>query len=383
VQDDQDFAVDRLYLGTEEGDLFRVVVTSTPATWYVAKVFDGNNTQPIVSQPLAIISDNPQFRTGGSGILGEQFALGIYVGTGRYDTIADITGVGNVSQNLYGIFDPVRPANDTYTNMLGTLTLASLQNQSPSTYQSVRGLDGIYRIPNTRAGFYIPMNTSINLVNNFIDPVGLVQYEAVNLRGAIFFSTFMPDRSSCGVGGHSFLQGLNFRTGGGLIVDYNFNPKKPFYNGGIPDTDADGDYDTTDLTNAINNRSIIPALDVKVQSIDLTKVRPYTFDGRLTQADVRLHSSNGGILPAVSSLGNVGAPNPPVISQSFQKVIIQSAYPSGTTLGNSAGGEGGTGSGGTGGTGGGTGNVPPPDMVPITIYNLPIDILSFHEVTNE
>jgi hypothetical protein len=227
------------------------------------------------------------------------------------------------------------------------------------------------------------MTTSINLVNNFINPVGLVQYEAVNLRGAIFFSSFMPDRSTCGVGGHAFLEGVNFRTGGGLVVDYSADSKKPFYNGGIMDTDGDLDLDAMDLTHAINSRTLIPAMDVKVQSIDMTKTKPYSFDGKLTQDDVRLHASNGGILPAVSSLGNVGAPNPPVISQTFQKIIIQSAYPSGTSLGNAAGGEGGTGSGGSD-TGSGTGGtVPPPDMVPISIYNLPIDILSFHEVTGE
>ena len=385
VQDDQDFAVDRLYLGTESGEIFRIPTYSTPNTWVATKIFAGSSTQPIVAQPIVVMSDNPQYRSGGSGIQGEPYALGIFVGTGRYDSTADITAVGNVSQNLYGIFDPVRPANDTYTNMLGTLALTNLQNQSPATFTVSRGADGVYRIPNTKAGFYIPMNTSINLVNNFIDPVGLVQYEAVNLRGAVFFSTFMPDRSTCGVGGHSFLEGVDYRTGGGIVVDYNYNPKKPFFNGGIPDMDGNNIYDNTDLTLAINGRSIIPAMDVKVQSIDLTQVKPYTFDGRLTQADVRLHASNGGIMPAVSSLGNVGAPNPPVISQSFQKVIIQSAYPSGTTLGNEAGGTGGTGSGGAGGSGNGTGtgNVPPPDMVPISIYNLPIDLLSFHEVTGE
>jgi Tfp pilus tip-associated adhesin PilY1 len=383
VQADQDFSVERLYVGTEEGDLFRVTIPSAAGAWSVSKLFDGNNTQPIVAQPLTIMADNPQYRFGGTGVQGEPFALGVYVGTGRYDTTADIAGIGNVSQNIYGIFDPVRPLNDTFTNMLGVVTIADLQNQSPATYQTVRGSDGIYRLPNTRAGFYIPMTTSINLVNNFINPVGLVQYEAVNLRGAIFFSSFMPDRSTCGVGGHAFLEGVNFRTGGGLVVDYSADSKKPFYNGGIMDTDGDLDLDAMDLTHAINSRTLIPAMDVKVQSIDMTKTKPYSFDGKLTQDDVRLHASNGGILPAVSSLGNVGAPNPPVISQTFQKIIIQSAYPSGTSLGNAAGGEGGTGSGGSD-TGSGTGGtVPPPDMVPISIYNLPIDILSFHEVTGE
>ena len=381
VQDDQDFSVDRLYLGTEEGDIFRVVVSGAPSGWTVSKLFDGNNTQPIVAQPIVVMSDNPQYRVGGTGVQGEPYALGIYVGTGRYDAVADITTVGNASQNIYGIFDPVRPANDTYTNLLPTVTISNLQNQAPASFAVTRGADGIYRVPNTKAGFYIPMTTAINLSNNFIDPVGMVQYEAVNLRGAVLFSTFMPDRSTCGVGGHSFLEGVNFRTGGGLVVDYSANPKKPFYNGGIPDTDGNGTYDQVDLTNAVNDRRIIPAMDVKVTAVDLTKVKPYSFDGKLTQADVRLHSSNGGIMPAVSSLGNVGAPNPPVVSQSFQKVIIQSAYPSGTTLGTEAGGNGGTGSGGS--SGGGTTTVPPPDMVPISIYNLPIDVLSFHEVTGE
>jgi type IV pilus assembly protein PilY1 len=385
AQTDQDLSVDRIYVGTEAGDLYRVNVTSGAAsTWTVTRLFDGVSTQPIVAQPMTLISDNPQYVAGGSGAAGEPYAVGVYFGTGRYDTTGDINTVGTTAQAIFGIFDPVRPAADTFTNTLSNLTTANLQNQSTSTFATVRGADGIYRIANNRAGFYIPLSISINVSSSgFIDPVGLVQYEAANLRGALFFSTFKPDTSSCGVGGHSFLQGVNFRTGGGFIVDYRKDPRKPFYNGGIPDMDGNSVYNQTDLDNAINGKYITPAIDARVETIDLSKTKPYTHNNILQSNDIRLHSSNGGILPAVSSMGNVGAPNPPVISQSFQKVIIQSAYPSGTELGNAAGGGGGTGGDGGDGGDGGSGSVPPPDMVPISIYNLPMDILSFHESTGE
>ena len=391
VQDDQDLSVDRLYVGTEQGDMYRVRVAGAPSSWgaTVQKIFSGTNTQPIVAQPLAILTDNPQYVSGGTGVAGEQYAIGVYFGTGRYDTVADITTIGTTSQRIYGIFDPVRPANDTYANLLTTQTVSNFQNQTPGSYTVVKGTDGVYRVPNTKSGFYINLGTSINVATgNFIDPVGLVQYEPANIRGALFFSTFLPNTGTCGVGGYSFLEGVNFRTGGGTIIDYSQNAKKPFFNGGIPDLDGNGVVNSADVTQGYTSGVIQPALDVHIESIDLTKINPYTTDGLLTPADLRLHPTNGGLIPAVSSFGNIGAPNPPVISQSFQRVIVQSAYPSGTTLGSENNGSGsgsGTGSGGTGGTGGSGGSttVPPPNMVPINIYNLPIDVLSFHEITGD
>jgi type IV pilus assembly protein PilY1 len=384
-QTDQDLSVDRIYVGDEEGDLYRIQVnTGAPNTWTVGRIYDGNSTQPIVAQPITALSDNPQYLVGGSGVKSERYAVGVYVGTGRYDTTSDITAIGGVSQNIIGLFDPVRPDNDVYVNLLTTQTTTNLQNQNSTNFSVTRGDDGIYRLANTRSGFYVPLSTSITVTgNNYIEPVGLVQYEAANLRGALFFSTFKPNTTACGVGGHSFLQAVNFRTGGGFVVDYHKDPKRPFYNGGIPDIDSNSIYNQNDLTTAINNSIVLPGIDARVESIDLTKTKPYTHDGVLRQNDVRLHSSNGGIMPAVSSLGDVGAPNPPVISQSFQKVIIQSAYPSGTQLGSAGGGSGGTGGDAGSGGGSGSGVVPPPDMVPIAIYNLPMDILSFHELTGE
>ena len=46
----------------------------------------------------------------------------------------------------------------------------------------------------------------------------------------------------------------------------------------------------------------------------------------------------------------------------------------------------GSGSGSSGGSGSGsvgsTGQMPPPKLVPLNIYKLPVDVLSFHETTN-
>lgn len=398
TQTDQDISVDRLYVGTGQGDMYRVQVSGAPTSWTVAKLFDGVPAQPLLSTPLTVIADNPQYRSGGTSAQGEPYAVGVYFGSGRYDTTTDITTVGATQQAIFGVFDPLRPDNDTYANVLTGVTTTNLQDQSPANYTAVRGADGIYRLPNSKAGFYIPLTTSVTLSsdNSFINPVGMVQYEPVNLRGALFFSTFLPDQSTCGVGGHSFLEGVNFRTGGGFLIDYSKDPRKPYYNGGIPDMNLSSTYDITDLSLAMSSKIVLPALDAKVTSINLTNQKPYSFDGILKQDDIRLHVSNGSILPAVTSFGNLGAPNPPVISQSFQKVIVQSAYPAGTTLGSagsgtggsgnagsSGGSTGGTGSGGTGGLGGGSQVIPPPDMAPITIYNLPIDVLSFHEYTGD
>lgn len=378
VQDDRDLAVDRLYLGTEEGDIYRVRVTSSVAGWTAAKLYDGTGSQPIVGQPLTVLIDNPQYVTGGSGVAGEKLAVGVYVGTGRFDDRSDISGVGTTTQNILGVFDPVNTASDGYANVLTNVVKANLQNQTPASFTVRRDEDKIYRVPTGKAGFYIDQATSISLAaNSYINPVGMVFYEAINLRGGLFFSTFLPHQGACAVGGHGFVQMLNFRTGGGFITDYVSTPDKPFYNGGIPDANGDGNYTAADVTAGIAAGNITAAIDVKVESISLGQTKPYTHSNTLNANDIRLAASGGGILPALASLGDQGAPVAPSILRGAQKVIVQPAYPVPPTVGNPT-----DGTTGGGGTDLPSESLPPPENLPISIYNLPLDILSFHESTS-
>jgi len=377
VNDDRDFNVDRLYVGTEEGDLYRVHVSGSAATWVVQKLYDGANTNPIVATPAVALVDNPTYsNVASSGPNSQKYAVGVYWGTGRYDVRNDVGTLGLISQKILGIFDPVDVSSDTYAAVRTNLTTTNLQNQTVATFATRRDSDGIYRVPVGKAGFYVNLDTSINLASdNFINPVGMVFYEPANVRGALLFSTFLPSQDQCDVGGHAFLEGMNFRTGGGLIVDNITVPGHPFYNGGIPDVNNDGSIDSDDLTTAVSSSLLEAVLDSHVESVSTDETTPYVLSGTLAQNDIRL-ATTGAILPSVSSLGNLGAPLSPAVLYSAQKIIIQPAYPVPPETGS------------PGIDGSGIPQVPdsqidPPVMLPINTYNLPIEVLTFKEVSQD
>ncbi len=368
LQTDQDLNVDRIYVGTESGNMYRIHTTGVPGTWVKQQIYSGTSTQPIVASPLGVLVENPLYNPAAStGIQTMETAVGVYFGTGRYDTSVDITGAGATTQSIIGLFDPVDVSGDAYSYVLTGMSKATLKNQSIGQFGVTRGTGGVYKISTAQSGFYIDLATSITVTgSNFINPVGMITDTPLNLMGAILFSTFMPNQGMCNLGGYGFLQAVNFRTGGGVLVDYNSNQDNPFYNGGIPNMDGDSDYDNADLTAAYNSGLIQPALDAKVQSIDLTLTNPYIYDGLLLQNDIRLHATNGGIEPTVASLGNTGAPSGPAVLFGAGKIVIQPAYPVPPTNG-------------AGVTASST--VPPPTTIPINIYNQAPSILSFHEST--
>ena len=214
----------------------------------------------------------------------------------------------------------------------------------------------------------------MNLNSNFIEPVGEVVNPPINVRGQILFTTFAPDTAACDIGGLSFFNAVHFQTGGGAVIDYSQNPDAPFFNGGIPDLTGDLLYNSADLTKGITGGELEPLFDTKVRTVDLLNdVTPYQHDGELTIDDIRLHTSNGGILPAVSAVGHTGLPGSPSVLLGAKRVIIPEAYPSDPTT-NSGGGE--------NGEIGSTDQMPPPKLLPFNIYNLPMSIISFHEVTS-
>lgn len=379
VQNDGDFQVDRLYLGTEEGDVFRVRVNGASpsvANWTVAKLYDGSADKPVVASPTAVLVDNPQSSNYG-GTSAVPLAVGVYFGTGHYDTLSDVATYTAVSQRMVGIFDPVNTTSDTFANVLTNLTTANLQNQTSASYTVVKSsVDGIYRVPNNKAGFYIDLATTTTLqTGNYINPTGMIVTEGVNLRGALLYSTFLPNTAACSTGGAGFVQAVNFRTGGGMVVD-NTTTGVPFYNGGVPDINLDGLVNAADVTTGVSSGSIEPALDVKVETVNLTATKPYTHSNTLTSTDIRLHASNGGILPSVSSLGNRGAPVTPSILRGAHKIVVQPAYVEPPVVGNPA-----DGSVASPNTVVPSADIAPPDLLPINIYNLPVRVLSFHEVT--
>lgn len=375
-QNDQDRNVDRLYVGTESGDVYRVRVNGLASAWTAARLYDGPTTQPIVATPLTVLAENPEYTGAGAGTTGMKLAVGVYFGTGRHDQSSDITTIASNSQSIVGIMDPVDTTNDIFNAVLTNVTTASLQNQSAATF-AVRRVpeSGRYLVPSGKVGFYIPLSTGVNITSNFIEPVGQIVNPPINVRGEILFTTFAPDTAACDIGGLSFFNAVHFQTGGGAVVDYHQNPAAPFFNGGIPDINGDTAYSQADLAEGVSKGELEPLFDTMVDSVDLTDdVTPYRHDGALTVGDVRLHSSNGGILPAVSGVGHTGLPGSPSVLLSAKRVIIPEAYPAdpSANLGNGENGEIGS-----------TDQMPPPKLFPFNIYNLPMSVISFHEVTSK
>ncbi|MCB9029422.1 MAG: hypothetical protein H6619_00065 [Deltaproteobacteria bacterium] len=367
VQTDSDLNADRIYVGTEEGDMYRINLVAGPGSWVVQKMYNGSSTQPIVAPASTVLVENPEYNSGATtGIETIKLAVGVYWGTGRYDTQSDVEELDGVTQSIIGMFDPVKTTGDDYQYALTNRSKSSLKNQSVDTFDVLRKSSGIYTVPNEENGFYIDLDTSINLTTDgYIDPVGMVIDYAVNVRGALLFTTFLPSTGQCDIGGYGFLQGVNFRTGGGVIVDYSGDA--PFYNGGIFDADGDLDYDDDDLS-LVYGKQLQAALDAHVESYDDQQVNPYIHDGLLKQNDIRLHQSNGGVLPSVSSIGNTGAPSSPAILHSTGQIIVQPAYP---IPPSSQGGQ------------TQSSDVPPPNTSEINIYSLPLSKLSFHETTGQ
>ena len=163
-------------------------------------------------------------------------------------------------------------------------------------------------------------------------------------------------------------------------MDLYQNPQAPFYNGGIPDIDGNAAINSTDLHQGYIHNQVLPALDTHVESVDLTNdIVPYAHDGELLENDVRLHSTNGGIRPAVSSLGHTGLPSAPSLLASSQNLVIQPAYPGDPGSTNPPPDPGDTSDGGAPAVNG----MPPPVLMPINLYNLFMKLLSFHESTSD
>jgi hypothetical protein len=328
INSDKDLSIDRLYVGNTTGDLYRVEVGQREAVnWEVKRLFNGSEKRPISAPPTAILVDIP----GAS----EELAVGVYFGTGRFDSLADrvYADPSNTTypeQEYYGIFDPVDFENDDYAEALSDITRDHLDDQTPgASFNVIQNSinKAFYFADETKKGFRITLAKEITLSDNYLNPVGMIVASATNNTGLLLVPSFLPISSSsgaCMIAGHSFLNGFNFRTGGGVIGDY-VSTRLPFFNGGITDLDNDGDKTRTDLELGIATKKLQVSLDAKVESILPNQLFPYEFDDALLANDVRLNSS-GGVEAAVISLGNTGVPTGPTIAFGAARVYTQSSF---------------------------------------------------------
>lgn len=395
VQSDRDLSIDRLYVGTEMGDMYRVEVNGAPSSWNVARLFKGVETQPVTTKPLVVLAENPLVnKLSGAAAKAHALAVGVYWGTGRYDDTSDEYLVKSPNfQRIIGVFDPVNVTNDTFQYVETEVTIDALQKQSSAqvTADIVEVGGHYYKLKDGVAGFYIDLLDKLQMDSEYLLPAGMVVSPAANLKGLLLFSSFLPGAeltgASCRIGGHALLNGINYRTGGGVLVDYT-DSKSPFYNGGVYDVNEDGSINEADLTFGMSKGIFAPALDVKVKlPLRLKEIKPYHHDEKLKEEDVWLY--NGVVRPAVVSLGNSGLPGSVGILQNNGQIVVQTSFAEAPQVGKigqdapkngNTGGTGGTGDGGSGSTSGVT--APPPDTSPVQSFNSGAELLSFHEVVN-
>lgn len=178
--------VDVIYAGDIKGNLWRFDVSSaSPASWNVGiggqPLFAGGISKPIIAPPTVSLHPN-----GGQLII---------FGTGKYLETGDTTNTD--TQTIYGIWDHATSA---------TVTGGQLVQQ-------------VITDAEVRTATQLPVNYSASTKGWYFDlPVSGERLTGVStLRNGMFiFSTIIPSVSPCDFGGQSFVNAVDFLTGGML-----------------------------------------------------------------------------------------------------------------------------------------------------------------------
>jgi type IV pilus assembly protein PilY1 len=132
---------------------------------------------------------------------GNQVFRFVYVGTGRYLGDSDVVSVA--TQTMYGLIDD-RTAAPTINPLRANLQeqTLTLQGNIRTATANTFDLTG----PNLKRGWYVDLPARGERVNT--DPQ--------LARGTLVFSSNIPSGQVCVPGGSSFLNYLDYRTGGAL-----------------------------------------------------------------------------------------------------------------------------------------------------------------------
>ena len=193
---DIDNTAEYAYGGDLKGNVWRFDLTDNTGgiTYTSTKLAelkdDGEFTQPITTVPeLANISID-----GAS----KRF---VYVGTGQYLGNSDV--ITTQRQTMYGLIDDT---SVTTSPVIPSLTRASLQQQTLSTGSTTRTLTTITPDYSTKKGWYIDLPASGERINS--DPILAL--------GALVFTSNIPSSTVCVPGGSSWLNVVDYQTGGKL-----------------------------------------------------------------------------------------------------------------------------------------------------------------------
>ena len=386
TQSDVDVSLDRIYFGSESGDLYRIEIEpgKDPDDWDLDNVYDGDADHPIVIKPKTLQVENLSI---GNVDSDEQnlykTAVGVYFGTGRYDNFLDNTLISDTrSQGIIGIFDPVNIQDDTLKYAVKGLTRSDLVLQKPATGNVTYDVDGeIYKLPKGSKGFYLELHNAIEVKGEFIEPAGMATSNPLDFRGVLLFPTFMPmsgSENSCRFGGYSLLTAINIRNGLGAMIDRNISSSDLKVNGGLSDLNDDGVLNRNDLDFGFGGGLYEAITDANITSIDLDNHIPHRHDGLLSLADIRLGSDNKVLFPAVSSLGYSGLTSGLAIIPSLSQIVVQTSFGDrDPTVGNP---EAGINNPSTPGNNDSSDTPKAPQSLPINIFTKTAEFISHHEV---
>ena len=208
---DVDNTVDYVYGGDLKGNVWRFDLTSTNTNqWGVTRlatlVDSVGNVQPVTTEPeLARVN-----------IGGGVYKRFVYVGTGLYLGDSDIPGstganaYASQTQTMYGLVDDLStpsPATNPVINLQTTppRTMLSQQtlaiNADGSRTASANAMDF-----STKKGWYMDLPSTGERINTH---PGLA-------LGALVFTSNIPSSDVCALGGKSFFNVLDYKTGGFL-----------------------------------------------------------------------------------------------------------------------------------------------------------------------
>lgn len=197
AQVDRDLSIDRLYFGSESGNLYRLGLEEgvSPENWPLAKVYGGDLMHPIVTKPRVILVDNLRLEQIPTSDRGQYTnAVGVYFGTGRYDSYLDneLTS-GSVTQGIIGINDPVNVYGDDLKYSVTGLTKSDLTVQDLGLNTiSYEVKDGIFSLPEGAHGFHLKLENRLNESGGFLDPAGMITSAPTIYKGILLFSSFLP-----------------------------------------------------------------------------------------------------------------------------------------------------------------------------------------------
>ena len=183
----------RAYGGDVLGNIWRFDFTSATAT-LLGKAMDPTNTfvQPITTRPELAELDGKPF---------------VLVGTGRLLGSTDVTDTR--TQSVYGLRDPLIGSSPIYDPLRSSLRPMKITQAAPTTLGDLSTAARTISCIGSAGDCARPNGFVLDLA----EPGERVNVEMKLVLGALVFASNVPEPVPCSVGGHSWFNQVDFRTG--------------------------------------------------------------------------------------------------------------------------------------------------------------------------